>query len=265
MELLVKLFVVLPVYNEESCLPELLKRLDEVRSATPAMRLIVVDDGSTDGSVSIVRRQPVPVDMLLHEFNLGLGDTIQHGLRRAAERADPEDVIVTMDADNTQPPEIIPQMIREVEGGSDVVIASRYEPGARVQGLSAFRTLMSVGARVTFQLAFRVPNVRDYTSGFRAYRAAVVQQAMEAYGDRLVTERGFACMAEILLKLHATGARMSEVPMVLRYDLKGGASKMNVPLTVWKTLRLISRTRRISAEQPQRTQPAEPSRSTHQG
>lgn len=239
------LFVVLPVYNEESCLPELLKRLDQVRSATPPMRLIVVDDGSSDASVSIVRQQPVPADVILHRFNSGLGQTIQDGLRRAAERASADDVIVTMDSDNTQPPEIIPEMIERIRTGADVVIASRYRPGARVQGLSRFRSLMSLGARFTFQIAFRVPNVRDYTSGFRAYRASLLQDALEMYGpSTLVIERGFACMAEILLKMHALGAQITEVPMVLRYDLKGGASKMNVPLTIWKTLRLISRTRR---------------------
>ena len=258
-----RLFVVLPVFNEESCLPELLKRLDQVRGETPSMRLIVVDDGSTDASVSIVRRQPVPADLVMHEYNVGLGETIQDGLKRAADRADPSDVIVTMDADNTQPPEIIPAMIAELERGAGVVIASRYQKGARVQGLNPIRSWLSTGARFTFQLCFRVPNVRDYTSGFRAYRAAVVQNALGAYRGRLVTERGFACMAEILLRLHAMGVDIREVPMVLRYDMKGGASKMNVPLTIWKTLLLIQRTRRVLPQNVDRTEPAEPSRRAH--
>jgi dolichol-phosphate mannosyltransferase len=85
--------------------------------------------------------------------------------------------------------------------------------------------------------------VRDYTSGFRAYRAGILAKAFERYGDELVTERSFASMAEILLKLARAGARMSEVPMVLRYDRKGGASKMNVPRTVLKTLALMARLR----------------------
>jgi dolichol-phosphate mannosyltransferase len=123
------------------------------------------------------------------------------------------------------------------------VIASRYRAGAGVVGLSGFRHLMSFGARALYQVLFPIRGVRDYTCGFRAYRPGILTKAFERYRDQLVTERSFASMAEILLKVARVGARMSEVPMVLRYDLKGGASKMNVPRTVLKTLALMARLR----------------------
>jgi dolichol-phosphate mannosyltransferase len=134
-------------------------------------------------------------------------------------------------------------MIPRLGEGYDVVIASRYRTGASVVGLSGFRHVMSFGARLLYQAFFPIRGVRDYTCGFRAYRAGILAEAFERYGDRLVTERGFASMAEILLKVARIGARMSETPMVLRYDLKGGTSKMNVPRTVWKTLAMMARLR----------------------
>jgi dolichol-phosphate mannosyltransferase len=91
-----------------------------------------------------------------------------------------------------------------------------------------------------------IPGVRDYTCGFRAYRASVLGASIEHYGDRFVTEKGFSCMVDVLLKLRRlriNGARivMGEAPMVLRYDLKGGVSKMRVLRTIRQTLSLVVR------------------------
>ena len=105
--------------------------------------------------------------------------------------------------------------------GYDIVIASRYRAGARVVGLSPIRLLTSYGARVLFQLVLPIRGVRDYTCGFRAYRADVVQRAFQSWGDDFIGERSFACMAEILLKIREMRVRICEVPMVLRYDQKG--------------------------------------------
>jgi len=101
----------------------------------------------------------------------GLGETIRDALELAARKADPEDVVVTMDADNTHPVELIPEMVPRLLEGYDVVIASRYRTGASVVGLSGFRRLMSFGARLIYQAVFPIRGVRDYTCGFRAYRA----------------------------------------------------------------------------------------------
>jgi hypothetical protein len=81
--------------------------------------------------------------------------------------------------------------------------------------------------------------VRDYTCGYRAYRAGLLQRAFGLYGDGFIGERGFQCQAAALLKLRRMGARMAEVPMVLRYDRKGGASKMRVGTTALSTVRMM--------------------------
>lgn len=245
-----KVFFALPAFNEEQDLGALLDAFERQMNASAfAFQVVIVDDGSTDGTTRVVREWAarMPVRLVQHPTNRGLGETIRDALCVAAEMAMPDDVIVTMDADNTHSPSLIPAMVDTIAQGSDVVIASRYRHGSRVVGLAPSRHLMSYGARFLFQAAFPVKGVRDYTCGFRAYRASVVKEAFALYNNTLVQERGFAAMAEILLKLRAMRVRFSEVPMVLRYDLKTGDSKMRVGATVMKTLRMI---RRLRAQLP---------------
>ena len=123
--------------------------------------------------------------------------------------------------------------------GNDVVIASRYRQGAHIRGVPRYRRALSFGARVVFSVVFPTPNVRDFTCGFRAYRAGVLQEAFRTYGDEFVGQSGFSCMVDILLKLRRLGAIMSEVPLILRYDQKFGASKMMVMKTTFETVRLV--------------------------
>ncbi|MBI4877419.1 MAG: glycosyltransferase [Acidobacteria bacterium] len=246
------LLVVLPVFNEEGALDALLRRFVALAGALP-LRLIVVDDGSSDASLAVIERfaGALPIEVLKNETNRGLGVTIQRGLARAAANAVPGDVVVTMDADNTHPPEMIPAMLAKLERGYDLVIASRYEGDAQVVGLSLFRRAMTLGARLLFRVLIPIPGVRDYTCGFRAYRAELLVRL----GGQLAEERGFACMAEILLKCAAAGARIGEAPLELRYDLKGGPSKMNVPATALKILRLAWRNRTVARRAPKQPRP----------
>ena len=236
----------LPAYNEEQGLPKLFRGFrDAMGAANLRARVVIVDDGSKDHTREVIREwsSKLSIDLILHGENRGLGETIRDALKCAAALAEPDDTIVTMDADNTHDPVLIPSMIRLLGAGKDVVIASRYRPGSRVVGLEPHRRLVSYGARMLFQIVHPISGVRDYTCGFRAYRARAVKDAFARHGDALITERGFACMAELLLRLSRMGLQMGEVPMVLRYDQKEGASKMKVARTVLKTLRLMARSR----------------------
>lgn len=134
-------------------------------------------------------------------------------------------------------------MGRMIQEGFDVVIASRYQPGSRVLGVPWFRRIMSFSASWLFRILFPTPGVRDFTCGYRAYRAGALRKAIDHYGPSFVDQTGFQCMVDIILKLRTMDVIFGEVPMLLRYDLKGGGSKMRVYKTAKSTLLLLVKRR----------------------
>jgi dolichol-phosphate mannosyltransferase len=243
----VKVWVVLPAYNEAGNLPVLLDRLGALEEDTYRLELhvLVVDDGSTDGTADAARRRvrSLAVDVLVNPENRGLAETFMRGMTEAARRARPDDVVVCMDADNSHVPGQILRMVRGIQEGRDVVIASRYQPGAVVKGVPWLRRVLSRGMSILFRIVLPVEGVRDYSCGYRAYRAQFLQRSLSLQGETLFAKDGFACMVGILLRLARDGAVMGEVPLVLRYDQKVGASKMDVGGTIARTLLVLLRER----------------------
>jgi dolichol-phosphate mannosyltransferase len=240
------LTIVLPIFNESANLPDLFGRIEASFGASAAYRIIAVDDGSSDGSAEILAGfgAKLPLTTISHGVNQGLGMAIRTGLTEALRTSPPDGIVVTMDADESHTPSLIGAMERRIAEGADVVIASRFEPGAEVHGVPFGRRILSWGASMFFRVLFPTPGVKDFTCGYRAYRAQALQKAADKYGEKLFEFEGFQCMVDLLLKLRASGARFAEVPVILRYDLKRGASKMRVTRTVARTLdarRLIGR------------------------
>lgn len=245
--LAMRVWIVLPAYNEAANLPVVIRRFRELREETCRLdiHVIVVDDGSTDdtGPAALGAAGPLPVEVIRHEPNRGLAVTFMRGMTEAAARTGPGDIVVCMDADNSHIPGQIPRMIQEIQKGRDVVIASRYQPGAIIRGVPWARRLMSRGMSILFRLIYPIPGVRDYSCGYRAYRAESLKSALAVRPDQLFAADGFACMVGMLLHLERHDAVFGEVPLVLRYDQKQGASKMKVGLTVFRTLRVLMRER----------------------
>lgn len=236
------IIVTLPAYNEEQSLPPLLERVTESMEENGfEYRVIVVNDGSSDGTARVVDelKGRIPVELVDHGTNRGLGEAVRTGLLHALRDADDRDIIVTMDSDNTHTPGLIAGMVRGIREGNDVMIASRFRPGARIMGVPFYRRVLSGVASWVFRVVFPTKNVRDFTSGYRAYRAGLLREAFDTYGEQFVAESGFSCMVDILLKLRRLDAIMSEVPLVLRYDYKYGVSKMMVVRTIGDTLGLL--------------------------
>jgi dolichol-phosphate mannosyltransferase len=240
------ILIVLPAYNEAAGLPALLRSIRQVMDeGRLAYKVVVVDDGSTDGTWDAITANAaeMPVVPVRHEVNRGLAEALRSGLQVAVDQAGPDDVIVTMDADNTHAPGLVMRMLGLIREGHDVVIGSRYVSGARVVGVPFHRRVLSGGASLLMRTVFPIEGVRDYTCGFRAYRASILQAAFARYSERLISQKGFSCMVDILLKLRTLEpeAIMGEVPLVLRYDLKHGMSKMRAARTVVDTLVLMGR------------------------
>lgn len=241
-----KTWIVLPAYDEERALPPLVESLMEnLGEIGKDFAILIVNDGSRDGTGALIDTlsKTLPVIPLHNDPNRGLAETIKRGLIEAVNRAGPKDIIITMDADNTHPAGFAIRMARLIREGNDVVIASRYREGSYVRGVSLGRRVLSSGAALLFKVFFPIRGVRDYTCGYRAYRADVLKKLVEKYGNEIITERGFSCMVDILLRLRQQDVVMTEVPLVLRYDQKPGVTKMKIFQTVFDTLKLLVRRR----------------------
>ena len=239
-------YVVLPAFNEAASLGAVLSALDQAgRESGNFLSIIVVDDGSSDATGSVARSHASigPLTVISHPGNLGLGAAIRSGLLSAVDLAADRDIVVTMDADGTHAPTTIAQMVEKINGGDDVVVASRYRPGASVVGVPPHRRFLSYAGSALFRVVFPTRGVRDFTCGYRAYRASVLKRAVSLYREEFINEEGFQCMVDILLKLRRMNLKFGEVPLILRYDRKKGKSKMKVFRTILRTLGLIARRR----------------------
>ena len=225
--------LVLPAFNEGRCIGALLDRAAAVLDPLDlSYEIIVVDDGSGDETVEVVRERSnrIPIRIVLHETNRGYGSALQSGLYAVEANAD---VIVTMDADDSHDPALIPDMLAAIDVGSDLVIASRMQRGGGVVGVPLHRKLLSDAASVVFSLLIPLRGVRDFTSGYRAFRGDLVRSLVrDSEPSPLLSERGFAAGFELLIKACARGARISEVPLLLRYDRKLSDSRMRIVRTL---------------------------------
>lgn len=241
-----KIRILLPAYNEELSLPPLLKRLDNFKTSTGLdMDILVVNDGSKDKTLQVAKSYSGNIKVLVYDQqpNQGLAAAMRNGLREACVGLNENDIVVSMDADDSHDPEAIKAMVKKINEGADIVIASRYQPGAEIHGLSSFRKFLSLAAGWMFRAFAPVSGAKDYTCGYRAFKVSLLRKAILHFGDRLIEQQGFACTPEILLKLNVLRPNVQEVPFILRYDLKQGESKMKVGKTTRQALILIWKSR----------------------
>jgi dolichol-phosphate mannosyltransferase len=241
-----RVLIGLPAYNEEIALPRLLARIEVlIKSSREPITVVLYNDGSADSTVPVARewQQRLSLVILDGVVNQGLGAGLRALVEYAAANAGDDDVLIVMDCDDTHDPAQIGDMLRRLDEGADVVIGSRYVRGALVQGVPPLRRITALSAAALFKLTHPVRGVLDYTCGYRAYRIGILSLAVRRYGAGLITENGFACMVELLLKLNALGARFAEVPVQLRYDQKPTATKMVVGSNTRRLLALLVRWR----------------------
>jgi len=213
-------WVVVATYNEAENLPSLLEGL---LSLPVPPGVCIVDDGSPDGTGDIADRwgaeHPGRVAVLHRAGKLGYASAHREGMSRALQQGAQR--VITMDADLSHDPSTIPTMLRALDG-ADVVVGSRYVPGGRVENWSLFRVFLSrFGGGVVTRLLTGLRQA-DCTSGFRAYRAEVLQQA----DPWATTTDGYGFLVELLFRCQRLGARIVEVPIVFS-DRRAGQSKLS--------------------------------------
>ena len=224
-----------------------------MRSLSPSgYRVIIVDDGSEDSTSKIVKEKAQRIPLLLeqHKMNMGLGATIRRGIDLAAKSSFDDDIVVVLDADDTQTPSLIIRMVKMIQNGYDVVIASRYRSNSKTTGVPFYRRVLSYSASWIFRLLLPINGVRDYTCGYRAYRASIIKLAIKKYGDNFINRDGFEVMVDILLKLGDMKIIIGEVPLVLRYDRKENPSSMNVMQTIKSSLLLLAQRVNLKGKVP---------------
>jgi dolichol-phosphate mannosyltransferase len=212
--------VVVPTYNEAANIATLIQR---VRAVLPDARVLVVDDGSPDGTADLAEstgREVGGVDVLRRTEKAGLGSAYRAGFAWGIERGAP--VLVEMDADFQHDPSALPDLLAPIERATaDLVIGSRYVPGGSIPRWRLHRRLLSRwGNRYSsFMLDL---GVADATAGFRAYRADLLQQL------ELETVRadGYGFQIEMTHRARRAGARVTEVPISFG-TRQAGESKMS--------------------------------------
>jgi len=240
------LFILLPAYNEQDAIVPLSEKIDVVmKVAGIKYQIVAVNDGSRDRTTEQLRELATrfPLHVITHRLNRGLGETIRDGLEFVAEVGSKHDVVVRMDCDDTHDPKYILGMLEKLRAGHEVVIASRYAPGGGQIGVNLYRRTISRCANILMKACFPIRGIKEYTSGFRAYRVALIQDAVDIFGNRFIDLKGmgFTGTVEKLIKCRMLGARVTEHGFVLRYDQKSGPSKVVTSLTTLGYLVLIAK------------------------
>lgn len=211
--------VLVPTYQERANIEDLLRA---IRAKAPEVDVLVIDDSSPDGTADVaeeVGAELGQVEVLRRAAKDGLGNAYRAGFAHALAQG--YDVLVTFDADFSHEPDAIPVLLRKLDEGCDLVIGSRYVPGGSTPNWPAHRRALSrYGNRYT-GLVLGL-DVRDITSGFRAYRA----ETLLAIEYATTRASGYAFMTELAVRIAASGATIGEVAIEFR-DRERGTSKMS--------------------------------------
>ena len=238
------IFFVIPAYNEKENIRFLLESISKKMEALKhSYRMVIVNDGSTDGTKELVEsyKAKYPITLLNHSTNKNVGEVFRAGFRYVMDNSHPGDIVVTKEADNTGDLDILPAMLEKINNGYDLVLASCYAKEGKIMGTTVDRIFLSSVANLLLRLFFAIKGVRTYSSFYRCYKVEILKKAFDTYNNRFIEENGFVCMVEILVKISKLSAKITEVPMILRCDLRKGKSKMKKTATIFGYLHLITK------------------------
>ena len=235
--------IVLPTYNERENIEVFLR---SVRDTGAPIDVLVVDDASPDGTADAARalaEELGGISVLDRTSKDGLGSAYRAGFDQVLSLD--YDVVVSMDADLSHDPAVIPEMLRLLEQGADAVIGSRYVRGGGTTDWPTHRRLLSKWGNAYTRAALRLP-VNDCTSGFRAYRA----EALRSIEPTTTQAEGYAFLTELVRRLDRAGHTIVETPIIFR-DRERGKSKMSGRIVVesmWlvTTWGVVDRGRRLT-------------------
>jgi len=231
------IYFLLAAYNEAESIEPVFTSIK--RAIDGDFVILLVDDGSVDGTSerakALAEKLNIKLRIIMHSRNMGLGAAIKTGFEWIDKNAAADDIVVTMDCDDTHPPETVNGMIEKLDSAG-VVIASRFVKDGSCRGVSFARSFISRAGSMLMSLFFYKSAVSDWTSGFRGYKAGVLKKANIPH---LLREKGFSVQLEILFILLSAGAVVDECPLIMDYSLKKSASKMRLFPLLFRYIRFF--------------------------
>jgi dolichol-phosphate mannosyltransferase len=232
------IYVCIPSYNEAPTVGLLLWKIRQVFAGFPReYHLLVADDGSTDATPEVLEpyARVLPLTVVRHAERQGYAATVEELLRMALDRTDrpKRDSAILMHADFAHDPQVIPDLVRRLESGADVVVAQgrlRGEPSRAYRLVRRFAPLL-------LRRAVSVPGVSDLVSGFAAYRLFTLRNAVRDGQPPLLTTGRWAANAELLGRAARHARRVETVPSTERHDLRQRPSRVSpweVALELWR-------------------------------
>ena len=216
--------IVLPTFNEADNIVEVLQKL---RAVVPEASVLVVDDASPDGTADLVEEvaeQIGDVSVMRRPAKSGLGSAYRDGFRRGLSVG--YDVMVEMDSDLSHDPAALPSLLSAVADGAALALGSRYIPGGSIPDWSWYRRALSRWGN-RYAAAVLGIDVKDATSGYRAYRA----EALTNIDFHTVQADGYGFQVEMAYRVLASGGRIVEVPISFT-DRVRGESKMSSRIVI---------------------------------
>ena len=214
-----RVLIVTPTYNERENLETFVSRLHE---AAPDVDVLVVDDSSPDGTGeladNLAARDP-RIRVKHRAGKLGIGTAYIEGFEHALREG--YDIVFEMDTDLSHDPRYVPDFLRAIDAGADLVIGSRNVAGGGVEGWGVGRHILSKGGSL-YSRSILGLHVRDLTSGYKAF----TRQALLAIDLRSVRSEGYSFQIELTYRAIRRGFRVTEVPIVF-VDRRAGESKMS--------------------------------------
>lgn len=238
------IYFIIPAYNEAENIVKLTHEIAaHLLSSQSKYEIVIIDDGSGDNTAEIIQNMSKshPLICVKHETNKGVGQAFRTGFENVLPRASDDDIVITKEADNTSDPAIMKDMINGIQEGQDIILASCYAKAGGIEGTNFLRVFISSIANFLLRRFFPVQGVCTYSSFYRAYKVSILRKFFGTYGENAIKEDGFACMVEMLVKIHRITRKIKEVPMTLKGNLRKGKSKMRVIRTIADYLKLIVR------------------------
>jgi glycosyltransferase involved in cell wall biosynthesis len=249
------IYVCIPSYNEAPTVGLLLWKIRQVFAAFPReYHLLVLDDGSTDATTQVLEpyARVLPLTLVRHPERQGYAASVEALLRHAVDLTDrpKRDAAILMHADFTHTPQTIPDLVRRIESGADLVVAE-----GRLEGESSrTRALVRRHAPLLLRGVVAVPNVRDLVSGFAAIRLVALRNAIRSQSDRLLMTDGWAANAELYWRAGRYSRRIEAVSSVERHDLRSRPPRAH-PWPIVSSLWAARRTLKASPVPPGAPEP----------